>query len=161
WKTPALVTTPSSPPKASTALATAAAISFSSPTSAGAASAVPSAVVIWCATSLAASAARSTTVTATPSRASRSAVARPMPLAPPVTSTLFTRSARYPGTVPSVSEPPLVGVIRIYEVACNSMGSPFYGELLDRMAGDVAAGGPVGRFLDGRLDSAYEDSVPL
>jgi hypothetical protein len=55
----------------------------------------------------------------------------------------------------------LVGVIRIYELACNSMGSPFYGQLLDRMAGDVAAGGPVARFLDDRLDSTYEDAVPL
>jgi hypothetical protein len=60
-----------------------------------------------------------------------------------------------------VSEPALVGVIRIYELACNSMGSPFYGELLDRMAGDVAAGGTLGQFLDGRLDSTYEDALPL
>jgi hypothetical protein len=60
-----------------------------------------------------------------------------------------------------VSEPALVGVIRIYELACNSMGSPFYGELLDRMADDVAAGGSVARFLDDRLDSTYEEAVPL
>jgi hypothetical protein len=60
-----------------------------------------------------------------------------------------------------VGDPALVGVIRIYEVACNSMGSPFYGELLERMAEDVAAGGPVGRFLADRLDSTYEDAVPL
>jgi hypothetical protein len=60
-----------------------------------------------------------------------------------------------------VSEPPLVGVIRIYELACNSMGSPFYGDLLGRMVGDVAAGGPVGRFLAGTLDSTYEEAVPL
>jgi hypothetical protein len=111
---------------------------------------------------LAPSAARSTTVTAVPSRASRSAVARPIPLAPPVTSTLrCTRRARYPATVPRVSEPPLVGVIRVYELACNSMGSPFYGELLDRMADDVATGGSLARFLDGRLGSTYEDAVPL
>jgi hypothetical protein len=60
-----------------------------------------------------------------------------------------------------VGDPALVGVIRIYEIACNSMGSPFYGELLGRMADDVAAGGPVGRFLGDRLDSTYEDAVPL
>ncbi len=60
-----------------------------------------------------------------------------------------------------MSDPALVGVIRIYELACNSMGSPFYGELLDRMAADVAAGGPVARFLHDRLDSTYEDAVPL
>lgn len=60
-----------------------------------------------------------------------------------------------------MGEPALVGVIRIYELACNSMGSPFYGDLLGRMAGDVAAGGPVGRFLADRLDSTYEDAVPL
>jgi hypothetical protein len=60
-----------------------------------------------------------------------------------------------------VGESPLVGVIRIYELACNSMGSPFYGQLLARMADDLAAGGPVGRFLADRLDSTYEDAVPL
>jgi hypothetical protein len=60
-----------------------------------------------------------------------------------------------------LGDPPLVDVTRIYEVACNSMGSPFYGELLGRMAGDIAAGGPVGRFLADRLDSTYEDAVPL
>jgi hypothetical protein len=60
-----------------------------------------------------------------------------------------------------VSEPPLVGVIRIYELACNSMGSPFYGELLRQMVEDVVAGGPVGRFLSDRLDSTYEEAVPL
>jgi hypothetical protein len=60
-----------------------------------------------------------------------------------------------------VTEPPLVAVIRIYARACDALGSPFYGELLGRMAGDVAGGGPVGRFLDGRLDSTYEDAVPL
>jgi hypothetical protein len=60
-----------------------------------------------------------------------------------------------------VSDPELVRVIRIYELACNSMGSPFYGRLLDRMAGDVAAGGPVARFLANRLDSTYEEAVPL
>jgi hypothetical protein len=60
-----------------------------------------------------------------------------------------------------LAEPPLVGVIRIYELACNSMGSPFYGELLARMAADVAADGPVGRFLAARHDSTYEEAVPL
>jgi hypothetical protein len=60
-----------------------------------------------------------------------------------------------------LAEPPLVGVIRIYELACNSMGSPFYGELLARMASDVAADGPVGRFLAARQNSTYEDAVPL
>lgn len=60
-----------------------------------------------------------------------------------------------------MADPALVGVIRIYEMACDSMGSPFYGELLGRMAGDVAAGGAVGRFLADRLDSTYEDAVPL
>ena len=60
-----------------------------------------------------------------------------------------------------MSDPELVRVIRIYELACNSMGSPFYGQLLDRMAVDVAAGGPVGRFLASHLDSTYEEAVPL
>jgi len=60
-----------------------------------------------------------------------------------------------------VSEPPLVGVIRIYQVACSGMGSPFYADLLERMAADVVAGGPVGRFLADHLDSSYEDALPL
>ena len=60
-----------------------------------------------------------------------------------------------------MSDPELVRVIRIYELACNSMGSPFYGQLLDQMAVDVAAGGPVGRFLASHLDSTYEEAVPL
>jgi hypothetical protein len=60
-----------------------------------------------------------------------------------------------------VSDPPLVGVIRIYQLACNGMGSPFYGDTLERMAGDVTDGGPVGRFLDGHLEATYEDAVPL
>jgi hypothetical protein len=71
------------------------------------------------------------------------------------------RRGRYPVPCCNVSEPALVGVIRVYELACNGMGSPFYGDLLGRMAGDVAAGGPVGRFLSDRLDSTYEDAVPL
>ncbi len=54
-----------------------------------------------------------------------------------------------------------MGVIRTYQLACNGMGSPFYGDMLERMAGDVAAGGPVGRFLAGHLESTYEDAVPL
>jgi hypothetical protein len=60
-----------------------------------------------------------------------------------------------------VNQPALVGVTRVYELACNSMGSPFYGELLERMADDVSAGGPVGQFLADRLDSTYEEAVPL
>ena len=69
--------------------------------------------------------------------------------------------ARYPATVRRVSEPALVDVIRIYQLACGGMGSPFYAELLERMADDVIAGGPVGRFLVDQLDSSYEDAVPL
>src|SRR2546423_4743412 len=41
------------------------------------------------------------------------------------------------------------------------MGSPFYADLLDRMADDVLAGGPVGRFLGDQLDTSYEEAVPL
>ena len=54
-----------------------------------------------------------------------------------------------------------MGVIRIYQVACSGMGSPFYADLLERMAADVVAGGPVGRFLADHLDSSYEDALPL
>jgi hypothetical protein len=60
-----------------------------------------------------------------------------------------------------VSDPPLVGVIRIYQLACSGMGSPFYADLLDRMAADVVAGGTVGSFLADQLDSTYGDAVPL
>jgi hypothetical protein len=60
-----------------------------------------------------------------------------------------------------MSEPPLVGTIRIQQIACDSMGSPFYRDLLDRMADDVATGGPVARFLGPRVESAYEEAVPL
>src|SRR5215204_814874 len=41
------------------------------------------------------------------------------------------------------------------------MGSPFYADLLERMAADVVAGGPVGGFLADHLDSTYEEAVPL
>src|SRR5262249_49335387 len=162
WKTPALVMTPSSPPNASTAAATAVLTSSSFPTSAGAASAVPPASVISRVTSRAASAARSTTVTDAPSRASRCAAARPMPLAPPVTRMLpAIGRARYPATLPRVSEPALVGLLRISQLACRGMGSPFSAALLERMADDVTAGGPIGRFLSDQLESTYEDAVPL
>jgi hypothetical protein len=85
-----------------------------------------------------------------------------MPLAPPVTSTLrCTTGARYPATVRRVSEPALVGIIRIYQLACSGMGSPFYAALLERMSDDVAAGGPTAGFLSDQLESTYEDAVPL
>jgi hypothetical protein len=60
-----------------------------------------------------------------------------------------------------VSEPALVGIIRVYQLAASTMGAPFYGELLERMADDVTAGGPVGRFLADQRDSTYEEEVPL
>jgi hypothetical protein len=60
-----------------------------------------------------------------------------------------------------VSEPGLVGVIRMYQLACSGMGAPFYAALLDRIGDDVAAGGPIGRFLSQHLESTYEDAVPL
>ena len=60
-----------------------------------------------------------------------------------------------------MSEPPLVGIIRIHQLACSGMGSPFYADLLERMADDVLAAGPVGRFLAGQLDTSYEEAVPL
>ena len=60
-----------------------------------------------------------------------------------------------------MSEPALAGIIRIYQRACSGMGSPFYAALLERMSDDVAAGGPIGRFLSDQLESTYEDAVPL
>jgi hypothetical protein len=69
--------------------------------------------------------------------------------------------ARYPATVRRVSEPALIGIIGIYQLACSGMGSPFYAALLERMGVDVAAGGPIGRFLSEQLETTYEDAVPL
>ena len=60
-----------------------------------------------------------------------------------------------------MSEPALVGIIRIYQLATSGMGSPFYAALLEHMGDDVAAGGPIGRFLSEQLESTYEDAVPL
>jgi hypothetical protein len=60
-----------------------------------------------------------------------------------------------------VSEPALVDIIRVYQLAASTMGAPFYGELLERMAHDVTAGGPVARFLVDQLDSTYQEAVPL
>ncbi|HYV60227.1 MAG TPA: DUF2332 domain-containing protein [Acidimicrobiia bacterium] len=60
-----------------------------------------------------------------------------------------------------MTEPALVGIIRIYQLACSGMGSPFYAALLDRMGADLAGGGPIGRFLSEQLESTYEDAVPL
>lgn len=60
-----------------------------------------------------------------------------------------------------MADPALVDVARIYQFACDSMGSPFYGALLERMAADVADDGPIGQFLHDRLDSTYEEAVPL
>lgn len=71
------------------------------------------------------------------------------------------RRARYPATVRRVSEPALVDIIRIYKLACSGMGSPFYADILERMGNDVAAGGPIARFLSEQLESTYEDAVPL
>ena len=51
--------------------------------------------------------------------------------------------------------------MRIHQLACSGMGSPFYADLLERMADDVVAAGPVGRFLADQLDTTYEEAVPL
>jgi hypothetical protein len=59
-----------------------------------------------------------------------------------------------------VSEPPLVGIIRIYQLACSGMGSPFYADLLERMAADVTARGPVGRFLADQLRLVLAGQAP-
>ena len=82
---PALFTTRSTPPNASTAAATAAATASSSVTST-ATSTAASAEPISSATFRAAASSRSATTTQAPSAASRCAVARPIPDPPPVTS---------------------------------------------------------------------------
>ncbi|SFD06407.1 DUF2332 domain-containing protein [Streptomyces aidingensis] len=45
--------------------------------------------------------------------------------------------------------------------ACRHLGSPLYGGLLDRIADDIATGGPCARVLAGHEGSRVRDAVPL
>src|SRR6185437_4529076 len=85
---PALLTMMSRPPKCAAISETTRSIPSRSPTSSAQALAVPPPAVISSATALTPSALTSVTVTLAPSAANTRAVARPMPLAAPVTSTV-------------------------------------------------------------------------
>src|SRR5438067_952069 len=97
WRiaTPALLTRMSGTPKAARAAATAASHCSATQWSIATAAALPPAVRIAAATTSAPSPSRSAQHTAAPSAAKRSAIARPFPLAAPVT--IATRPARRPG----------------------------------------------------------------
>lgn len=55
----------------------------------------------------------------------------------------------------------LVGVLRWQAVGCRSMGSAFYGELLDQMAVDVERGGPAWELLAQHAAEPFERVFPL
>ncbi len=50
----------------------------------------------------------------------------------------------------------LAANIRLVAIACEHAGSPFYGDLLTRMAGDVEAGGPVWTVLGPHAHAPFE-----
>src|SRR5689334_13235366 len=55
--------------------------------------------------------------------------------------------------------------IRMQAGICTTMGSPFYGGLLERIAGDIEAGGPArelyARWAATDLRQLYNDGVPI
>ena len=59
----------------------------------------------------------------------------------------------------------LIRALRIQAGICTNIGSPFYGGLLERIADDLAAGGPAcelyARWSDTDLRSLYNDGVPI
>ena len=55
----------------------------------------------------------------------------------------------------------LVDDIRDQAAACAELGSPMYAELLDRLATDVAAGGPAAEVLAGHEDADRDAATPL
>ncbi len=55
----------------------------------------------------------------------------------------------------------LVATIRQQADACGQLGSPLYRDLLDRVAGDVAAGGPAARVLAGHEDDPGPSGLAL
>ena len=163
---PAHVTTPSSPPNASTAARRAATTSSSSPTSAAHAIACrPQLGDRPRRSSVAASAARSTTATAAPSAARRVVVAAHAARAAGDEHRAFESSRHEGGRYPRhrgrrVPVPRAARDSAVARSGAQRVGSPFYAVLLELMAADVNAGGPVASSSppDGR---ELGDAVPL
>ena len=63
------------------------------------------------------------------------------------------------------ANPDLVGALRIQARACETLGSPFNGALMAKIADDVEAGGPVAELLrpwaDADLRRLFADATPL
>src|SRR4051794_18782246 len=59
----------------------------------------------------------------------------------------------------------LIRALRMQAGICTNIGSPFYGGLLERIAGDLEAGGAAGelyaRWADTGLRTLYNDGVPI
>src|SRR6476619_746692 len=143
----ALLTRQSIRPNVSTAACMSASTWSGSRTSVGAASAVPPLLSMSAAVSARGSARRPATTTAAPSRENSSAIARPMPLPPPVTT------ATCPSNVPSTS----IGLAILYHARVEGDGSPGCDEKrVDLNLGDGGVrrshirepGGRLGRRVD-------------
>src|SRR3954454_19026284 len=55
----------------------------------------------------------------------------------------------------------VVEAFRTQAAACESLGSPMYGDLLARLAGDLEAGGPTGQVLQGHRDDPGPSGLAL
>jgi hypothetical protein len=51
--------------------------------------------------------------------------------------------------------------LRVQAAACGRMGSPFYEVLLERMADDVEAGGPVWTLLEPHAEESFDSAYPI
>ncbi|MEW5688251.1 MAG: DUF2332 family protein [Pseudomonadota bacterium] len=64
-----------------------------------------------------------------------------------------------------MSDDIMIEALRRQGRACETLGSPFYGALLDRVADDVATGGPSTELLrpwaDASMRALFDDAVPL
>src|SRR5579875_3570644 len=56
---------------------------------------------------------------------------------------------------------PLADALRVQAKVCRQMGAPFYSALSERLAGDVAAGGPTATLLAAHRMTTVEAAVPL
>jgi hypothetical protein len=59
------------------------------------------------------------------------------------------------------SENRLLGSLKLQGQACTAMGSPMYGDVLERVAADVAAGGVFAAILSGHEDDPFGLALPL
>jgi hypothetical protein len=55
----------------------------------------------------------------------------------------------------------LVENLRLQAVGCNHLGSPFYAALLELMADDVEAGGPVSTLLEPHAEESFSAAYPI